>query len=116
MHSDYGEDASVLINSVTCTISIQSNCVVMYVRIPVVCSNLQTQDLLLLSGRESVELQRRLGNELHQQIKVCLPQLRQTSRVKQLNNLRLECGPNVQRDGCPAEYRWRPLLNAAKFG
>jgi len=22
---------------------------------------------------------------------------------------------NAQRDGCPAEYRWRPLLNAAKF-
>jgi len=23
---------------------------------------------------------------------------------------------NVKRDGRPAEYRWRPLLNAAKFG
>ena len=23
---------------------------------------------------------------------------------------------NAQRDGHPAEYRWRPLLNAAKFG
>jgi len=23
---------------------------------------------------------------------------------------------NAQRDGRPAEYRWRPLLNAAKFG
>jgi len=23
---------------------------------------------------------------------------------------------NAQRDGCPAEYMWRPLLNAAKFG
>ena len=23
---------------------------------------------------------------------------------------------NSQRDGCPAEYRWRPLFNAAKFG
>jgi len=22
---------------------------------------------------------------------------------------------NAQRDGRPAEYRWRPLLNAAKF-
>jgi len=21
-----------------------------------------------------------------------------------------------QGDGCPAEYRWRPVLNAAKFG
>jgi len=23
---------------------------------------------------------------------------------------------NAQRDGHPAEYRWRPLFNAAKFG
>ena len=23
---------------------------------------------------------------------------------------------NAQRDGCPAEYRWHPLFNAAKFG
>jgi len=35
----------------------------------------------------------------------------------------LECGPmptrmwaNAQRDGRPAEYNWRPLFNAAKFG
>jgi len=23
---------------------------------------------------------------------------------------------NAERDGCPAEYRWRTLFNAAKFG
>jgi len=23
---------------------------------------------------------------------------------------------NAQRDGSPAEHRWRPLFNAAKFG
>ena len=23
---------------------------------------------------------------------------------------------NAKRDGCPAEHRWRPLFNAAKFG
>jgi len=28
----------------------------------------------------------------------------------------LEMWANVQRDGRPAEYRWRPLFNAAKFG
>jgi len=28
----------------------------------------------------------------------------------------LEMWVNAQRDGCPAEYRWRPLFNAAKFG
>ena len=28
----------------------------------------------------------------------------------------LEMWANAQRDGHPAEYRWRPLFNAAKFG
>jgi len=31
-------------------------------------------------------------------------------------NLQLEMWANAQRDGRPAEYRWRPLFNAAKFG
>ena len=29
---------------------------------------------------------------------------------------KLEMWANGQRDGCPADYRWRPLFNAAKFG
>ena len=29
---------------------------------------------------------------------------------------KLEMWVNAQHDGRPAEYRWRPLLNAAKFG
>jgi len=32
------------------------------------------------------------------------------------NNTKLEMWANAQRDGRPAEYRWRPLFNAAKFG
>jgi len=28
----------------------------------------------------------------------------------------LEMWANAQRDGRPAEYRWRPLIKAAKFG
>jgi len=28
----------------------------------------------------------------------------------------LEMWVNAQRDGRPAEYRWHPLFNAAKFG
>jgi len=28
----------------------------------------------------------------------------------------LEIWANAQRDGRPAEYRWRPLFNAANFG
>ena len=29
---------------------------------------------------------------------------------------RLEMWANAQRDGRPAEHRWRPLFTAAKFG
>ena len=38
-----------------------------------------------------------------------------TSSV-QLFYFLLEMWANAQRDGRPAEYRWRPLFNAAKFG
>ena len=30
--------------------------------------------------------------------------------------IKLEMWANAQRDGRPAEYTWRPLFNAAKFG
>jgi len=30
--------------------------------------------------------------------------------------IKLEMWANAQRDGRPAEYRWRLLFNAAKFG
>jgi len=30
--------------------------------------------------------------------------------------VKLEMWANAQRDGRPAEHRWRPLFNAAKFG
>jgi len=33
-----------------------------------------------------------------------------------LNHTQLEIWANAQRDGRPAEYRWRPLFNAANFG
>jgi len=39
-------------------------------------------------------------------------QYRQTN-IKQN---KLEMWANAQRDGRPAEHRWRPLFNAAKFG
>jgi len=32
------------------------------------------------------------------------------------NKTKLEMWANAQRDGGPAEYRWRPLFNAAQFG
>jgi len=33
-----------------------------------------------------------------------------------IKKIELEMWANAQRDGRPAEYRWRPLFNAAKFG
>ena len=33
--------------------------------------------------------------------------------IFQLEHLPLEMWANAQRDGRPAEYRWRPLFNAA---
>ena len=42
------------------------------------------------------------------------------SRVQHVSDLHskftLEMWANTQRDGRPAEHRWRPLFNAAKFG
>jgi len=41
----------------------------------------------------------------------------QENQTKTAGNMhRLEMWANAQRDGRPAEYRWRPLFNAAKFG
>jgi len=49
--------------------------------------------------------------------------VRKRMRVPQMTKLGLgeiiillEMWANVQRDGRPAEYRWRPLFNAGKFG
>ena len=39
-----------------------------------------------------------------------------TAESKARKKEELEMWANAQRDGRPAEYRWRPLFNAAKFG
>ena len=38
------------------------------------------------------------------------------TRKNKKKYIQLEMWANAQRDGRPAEYRWRPLFNAAKFG
>jgi len=45
-------------------------------------------------------------------LSVCLPPLTLGEEKKK----KLEMWDNAQRDGRFAEYRWRPLFNAAKFG
>ena len=47
-------------------------------------------------------------------IMVTIPELR--NNTKFLKVVRTRMWANAQRDGRPAEYRWCPLLNAAKFG
>ena len=58
---------------------------------------------------------------LHHLQQICLIMMQQNAAYKQnLRNGRqppvLEMWANAQRDGRPAEYRWCPLFNAAKFG
>jgi len=42
-------------------------------------------------------------------------EIRRGMKKEEIRN-KLEMWANAQRDGRPAEYRWRPLFNAAKFG
>jgi len=36
--------------------------------------------------------------------------------ITYIENVQLEMWANAQRDGRPADYKWHPLFNAAKFG
>jgi len=49
-------------------------------------------------------------------VKVVSSCLLQYKPVCVINFYKLETWVNAQRDGRPAEYRSRPLFNAAKFG
>jgi len=49
-----------------------------------------------------------------QSLGTVLKNLNQTQQKQTIQEL--EMWANAQRDGRPAEYRWRPLFNAAKFG
>jgi len=46
------------------------------------------------------------------------PEIRRGIKTKkeERNRTKLEMWASAQRDGRPAEYMWRPLFNAAKFG
>jgi len=46
----------------------------------------------------------------------CRPTRTHGTSVSQFYTCKLGMWANAQRDGRPAEYRWRPLFNAAKFG
>ena len=62
-------------------------------------------------------------SDLHPKFATPCVEVWQTSNLRPLrlgeerkNKKELEMWANAQRDGPPAEYRWRPLFNAAKFG
>jgi len=40
----------------------------------------------------------------------------QSATAEIRRGIKLEMWANAQRDGRPAEHRWRPLFNATKFG
>jgi len=47
----------------------------------------------------------------------CVRQLKAfVDETRDVKMFKLEMWANAQPDGRPAEYRWRPLFNAAKFG
>ena len=50
--------------------------------------------------------------------KICSYQYQPKFMVASFKTLQNYCRmwANAQRDGHPAEYRWRPVFNAAKFG
>ena len=43
-------------------------------------------------------------------------EIRRGKKEEEEEEEELEMWANVQPDGRPAEYRWRPLFNAANFG
>jgi len=47
---------------------------------------------------------------------MCNKKLNIQRRGGNAKHVQLEMWANAQRDGRPAEYKWRPLFNAAKFG
>ena len=56
-----------------------------------------------------------LGSPIH--ILICrLGRTNKQANKQQENRKELEMWANAQRDGRPAEYRWRSLFNATKFG
>jgi len=47
---------------------------------------------------------------------LCKKQIMKKKYFMNIKYSELEMWANAQRDGRPVEHRWRPLLNAAKFG
>jgi len=87
----------------------------------------------LLNGREDVvstlgpQSVKCLEFVFHRMAQKCTPTLSQdkcctdrritnTSNNVVVKQQQLEMWANAKRDGRPAEYRWRALFNAAKFG
>ena len=64
-----------------------------------------------MTRAEKLEWTREIYTQLHYHV----DQKRSAVQHRRYST-KLEMWANAQRDGRPAEYRWRPLFNAAKFG
>ena len=107
-HSDQGEDARVLLNGVTCTISILCKYLHWY-------SAKELQQRIQLNSADSLLSTKYCCHWLcKQQYKSFIKVITQTRTQK--DSKELEMWANAQPDSRPAEHRWRPLFNAAKFG
>ena len=80
-------------------------------RVPITACSLFTRLLIaFISGSEAHYHEKlKKYQELHNYTKTTIYITEKTITTTRL-------WANVQRDGCPAEHRWRPLFNAAKFG
>ena len=55
--------------------------------------------------------------ERNYRMKIYMVSLLHRAAIRRRNyRIKLEMWANAQPDGRPAEHRWRPLFNAAKFG
>ena len=54
--------------------------------------------------------------KIFRSISFCLQETHENLFATVRKNSKLEMWANAQPDGRPAEHRWRPLFNAAKFG
>jgi len=68
---------------------------------------------MLFFASGDLDLQTRLSETKHI-FRVSLTQIH--SAVPKVFHTQTRMWANAQPDGCPAEHRWRPLFNAAKFG
>jgi len=70
-----------------------------------------SESTVTLTTRDMMKIEDDGGNAA-----TCHTLYRRTVDLKHKKRVDTRMWANAQRDGRPAEHRWRPLFNAAKFG